>query len=142
MTVPAQYVDASADFRKFLVDLRDIAGLTTTNQAFTVLEGVLLTFRRRLDVSGVAQFATVLPPVLRAIFVAHWDPTEPRREFGDEAVMAREVQALRPRHNFASAASIRDVSAALRRNVDEAELDRVLACLPQGARRFWRAAGQ
>jgi uncharacterized protein (DUF2267 family) len=141
VTVPAQYVDASADFRTFLVDLRDIAGLTTTNQAFTVLEGVLLTFRRRLDVAGVAEFATVLPPVLRAIFVTGWDPSEPRREFGDEAVMTREVQALRPRHNYASDSSIRDVAAALRGNVDEAELDRVLARLPEGARRFWRTAG-
>jgi uncharacterized protein (DUF2267 family) len=97
VTVPAQYVDASADFRKFLVELRDIAGLTTTNQAFTVLE---------------------------------------------EALMTGEVQGLRPRHKFASETSVRDVATVLRRNVDEADLDHVLGGLPEGARRFWRAAGQ
>ena len=140
MTVPAQYVHASADFERFLVDLRDVANLTTTNQAYTVAEGVLLAFRRRLDVNGVARFASVLPPVLRAIFVAEWDPDEPERSFDDDDdVMTKEVQSLRPLHNYASETSIRDVAVALRKHVDEPAFDRVLAGLPQGAERFWSA---
>ena len=138
MTVPAEYVEASADFRRFLIDLRDIASLTTTNQAYTVTQGVLLAFRRRLDVRGIARFANALPPVLRAIFIADWDPDEPLRSFGDESAMVKEVQSLRAQHNFASATSIRDVAVALRKNVDEARFDRALADLPETAGRFWR----
>jgi uncharacterized protein (DUF2267 family) len=137
MTVPAEYVEASADFRRFLVDLHDIASLTTTNQAYTVAQGVLLAFRRRLDVTGIARFANALPPVLRAIFIADWDPDEPVRSFDDEGAMVKEVQSLRAQHNFASDTSIRDVAVALRKNMDEARLDRALAHLPEAAARFW-----
>lgn len=138
MTVPAQYIEASPDFRRFLLDLRDLAGLTTTNQAFTVAEGVLLAFRKRLDVVGVARFATVLPPVLRAIFVAHWDPHQPPSPFTDDATMTADVQSLRPLHNYASDTSIHDVATALRKHVDVEAFERVLEELPDGAVAFWR----
>ncbi len=52
--------------------------------------------------------------------------------------MTKEVQALRDDHNFSSETAIRDVASALRRNVDEAALDRVLAMLPEGALQFWQ----
>jgi len=104
VTVPAQYVQASEDFMRFLV----------------------------------ARFAGALPPVLRAIFVAGWDPTEPERAF-DDGVMAEEVRSLRPLHNYASETSIHDVAFALRKNVDEAAFDRSLALLPAAAVRFWHA---
>ncbi len=138
MTVPAPYVEASAEFRAFLLDLRDLAGLTTTNQAFTVAEGVLLAFRRRLDVVQVARVADVLPAVLRAIFVAGWDPTTRPVPFGDDAAVIRDVLALRPLHNYATASSRSDVARALRRHVDEARFDRVLASLGDDAVAFWR----
>jgi uncharacterized protein (DUF2267 family) len=38
-----------------------------------MVQGVLQTFRRRLEISEAIRFAGVLPPVLRAIFVADWD---------------------------------------------------------------------
>lgn len=53
--------------------------------------------------------------------------------------MTQEVQALRVAHNFAPDTAIHDVAAALRRNIDQAALDRVLAELPQGAAQFWKA---
>ncbi len=96
-------------------------------------------FRRRLDVRDALLFANVLPPVLRALFIADWNLDEPHRPFEDRAVMTREVQSLRPDHNLAPASSIRDVAAALRKNIDQAELDRVLARLPAGAREYWQA---
>ncbi len=138
MPVPPDYKRASPDFEKLLVDARDIAGLQTTNQAYTMVQGVLLAFRRRLSTHQALRFADVLPPVLRAIFVADWDIDAPPLPFGDRAAMTREVQALRPDHNLSPDSSIGDVAAALRRNVDEAALDRVLATLPPGAADFWR----
>ncbi|MCZ4089516.1 DUF2267 domain-containing protein [Ensifer psoraleae] len=139
MTVPMEYRQASADFDRFILDVRDIAGLQTTNQAYTMVQAVLQTFRRRLDVPDGLLFANVLPPVLRAIFVADWDLEEPQMPFAGRFAMTREVQSLRPDHNLSPDTAIADVAAALRRNVDEAVLDRVLARLPAGAADFWRA---
>jgi uncharacterized protein (DUF2267 family) len=138
MPVPFEYKHASMAFEQFMLDARDRSGLTTTHQTYTMVQGVFQAFRRRLDVREAIRFANVLPPVLRALFVADWDLDEPRRPFEDRTTMTREVQALRPDHNLAPDSSIGDVAAALRRNIDQAELDRVLASLPPGAQDFWK----
>ncbi|WP_245424440.1 DUF2267 domain-containing protein [Sinorhizobium sp. BJ1] len=139
MTIPMEYRQASADFDRFILDARDTAGLQTTNQAYTMMQAVLETFRRRLDISEALLFASVLPPVLRAIFVADWDLEEPTVPFSGRVAMTREVQVFRGNHNVSPDSAIADVAAALRRNVDEVRLDRVLSRLPQGAVDFWRA---
>lgn len=139
MPMPMEYRQASLDFERFLLDARDVAGLQTTNQAYTMVQAVLQTFRRRLDIEDAILFADILPPVIRAIFVAEWDLEEPRLPFSGRIAMTREVQALRPDHNISPDSAIADVAGALRRNIDEAKLDRVLARLPAGAADFWRA---
>ena len=138
MPIPSAYQRASVDFDKFMLDARDIAGLATTNMAWNMVAGVLHTFRRRLNVKEAIRFADVLPPVLRAIFVADWNTDEPSLPFDERSAMTREVQSLRAAHNFAPDTAIHDVAMALRRNINEEDLDRVLAGLPQGAADFWR----
>lgn len=138
MPVPVEYKRASMDFEQFMLDAREISGLATTHQTYTMVQGVFQAFRRRLDVKEAIGFANVLPPVLRALFVADWDLDEPRRPFEDRAIMTREVQSLRPDHNFAPPSSIHDVAAALRKNIDQAALDRALTGLPPGAVAFWQ----
>lgn len=138
MPVPVEYKRASMTFEQFMLDARDVSGLATTHQTYTMVQGVFQAFRRRLDVKEAIRFANVLPPVLRALFVADWDLDEPRRPFEDRTTMTREVQALRPDHNFAPDSSIASVAAALRRNIDQVALDRVLASLPPGASAFWQ----
>lgn len=138
MPVPAEYQRATDDFYKLLTDARDSAGLTTTNQAYTMVQGVLQAFRRRLEVNEAIRFLSILPVGARALFVADWDVNEPKRPFEDRVVMTKEVQALRAEHNFAPETAIRDVVYALRHNLDEAALDRVLATLPHGATEFWQ----
>jgi uncharacterized protein (DUF2267 family) len=133
-----EYKRASQDFEKFLIDARDFSGLATTHQAYTMVQGVLQVFRRRLGTREAIAFAGALPPASRALFVADWDTSEPRRPFAGEDVMAREAQALRAEHNSAPDSTIRDVAAALRGNIDAAKLDRLLSTLPEGAARFWR----
>jgi uncharacterized protein (DUF2267 family) len=137
MTVPAEYYDASRHFEAFLVRARDAAGLTTTNQSFTMVEGVFRAFRRRLSLDDAVRFADVLSPLARALFVADWDPDEPIRPFEDRAAMTLEAQSLRGGHNFAPDTCISDVAVALRASVDEAAFDALLARLPEGARDFW-----
>ncbi|MBL6616180.1 MAG: DUF2267 domain-containing protein [Reyranella sp.] len=138
MTVPQEYKRASEQFEKLLVDARDAAMLQTTNQSYTMVQAVLRTFRRRLDVKDALRFASVLPVGARALFVADWDVSEPKQAFADIASMTKEVQSLRPDHNLSPDSAIRDVAKALRQNVDGAALDRVLAELPPGAAAFWK----
>ncbi|WP_134500367.1 DUF2267 domain-containing protein [Microvirga pakistanensis] len=139
MTIPMEIQHASEDFERFLADARDTSGLATRNQTYTMVQGVLQVFRRRLEVREALLFANALPPVLRAIFVADWNIDEPRHPFQDRASMTREVQSLRKDHNFAPDTAIQDVATALRGNMDEAVLNRVLAALPEEASDFWSA---
>ena len=138
MPVPSEYQRATDDFYKLLTDVRDSAGLTTTNQAYTVLQGVFQVFRRRLDLKDAVRFLSVLPVGARALFVADWDADEPRRDFEDRSLMTREVQALRAEHNYAPETAIRDVAVALRRNVDQTAFESVFPMLPRGATEFWQ----
>lgn len=120
-----------------MLDAREAAGLTTTNQTYTMVQGVLQTFRRRLTIPESIHFAGVLPPVLRAIFIADWDTDESRRSFGDRAEMTKEVQSLRADHNFAPDTAIQAVVIALRKNIDEVRFDKALTTLPAAAHEFW-----
>ena len=137
MPVPSEYARASDQFYRLLVDARDSAGLGSTHQAYTMLQGVLQAFRRRLDVDEAIRFASVLPPLVRALFVTDWDVEEPRLTFGNRAGMTEEARSLRAAHNFAPDTAIEDVARALRKHVDEDAFDRVLADLPDGAIAFW-----
>ena len=139
MTVPSEYKRASLDFEAFLVDARDCAGLATTNQSFTMVEGVLRTFRARLTLAEGIAFASVLPPVLRALFVAGWDTAARPQPFASREAMTAEVQALRAAHNFAPDNAIASVAATLRKHVPRDLLEPVLAGLPSGAMAFWAA---
>ncbi|ABC90979.1 hypothetical conserved protein [Rhizobium etli CFN 42] len=138
MTMPSEYRSASADFDAYLDDIRADTLIDSRNAIYTVTQGVFQTFRRRLDIEEAIRFANLLPPVLRAIFVADWDPDEVKRPFEDRRAMTREVQSLRGDHNFSPDTAIRDVAAAVRKQVDETAFDRVLQTLPDGAEEFWR----
>jgi len=137
MPVPTEYQRATDDFYKLLLDARDSAGLMTTNQAYTMVQGVFQVFRRRVEIAEAIRFSSVLPVGARALFVADWDVDEPKRPFEQRAVMTSEVQQLRSGHNFAPATAISDVANALRRNVDQGALERVLATMSENARLFW-----
>jgi uncharacterized protein (DUF2267 family) len=137
MPMPSEYQRASLDFEQFLLDTCEASDLTTTNQVYTMVQGVLQTFRRRLTLPEAIHFAGVLPPILRSIFIADWDINELRRSFADRAEMTQEVQSLRAEHNFAPDTAIEAVAVALRKNIDEARLDDALTHLPTAARDFW-----
>lgn len=138
MPVPPEYQRARDDFYRFLLDARDTAGLATTHQAFTMVQGVLQTFRRRLPLPDAIRFANVLPPVLRALFISDWDPDAAPQPYSSREAMTLEVRALRADHNFAPDTAIFDVAEALRRHVDTDLLHQVLTRLPVGAVEFWR----
>lgn len=137
MPVPAEYQRIRDHLYDFLLTARDRADLGSTHQAYTMVQGVFQVFRRRLQIRDAIRFSNILPAGIRALFVAEWDVDEPVRDFHDRQDMIREVQSLRADHNFAPATAIRDVARALRKHVDNGELDRMLATLPEEAGRFW-----
>jgi uncharacterized protein (DUF2267 family) len=132
-----EYQRAGDDFEAFLAEARDALDFTTRNPTYTTVQGVMLAFRRRLSAEQVLAFATVLPPMLRAIFVAGWSPGEHVVGFPAPTDLAKEVQALRRNHNLSPTNSIPVVARVLRHHLDEAALDRLLPTLPEGSREFW-----
>ena len=99
--VPTEYQQATVRFYDFLTDAKIRADFPDSHSTYTMAQGVLQAFRRRLELSDAIRFANVLPVGLRALFVADRDPFEPRRFFEDRETMTREVQSLRPLHNYA-----------------------------------------
>lgn len=137
MPIPAEYLHSTKVFEQFMLDARDLSELNTTNMAYNMVVGVLHTFRRRLDIEQALRFANVLPPAIRALYVADWDTDEPQLPFTSTESMTAEVKTLRAIHNWAPDHSIEAVAKALRRNVNEADFDKVLLTLPTGAQRYW-----
>jgi len=80
----------------------------------------------------------VLPAVLRALFVAGWDPEAPPLAWGERSALDAEARALRPHHNLTPPAPIEAVARALRRNVRQPDLDRVLTAIGPEALAFWQ----
>lgn len=138
MPVPFEYSNAGPQFRQLLRDARDYADLTTNNQSYTMVQGVLLVFRRRLDIRDALRFADVLPAVARAVFLARWEWEAPILPFGDRSDLTLEVQAHRSEHNYAPDTCISNVAAALRRNTDTRALDSCLTRLGEEATSFWQ----
>ncbi|WP_439495142.1 DUF2267 domain-containing protein [Bosea sp. (in: a-proteobacteria)] len=140
MTVPPEFVHASRDFDRFLLDARETLGHATTHQTWYSVLGVFVTFRARLSVPQAVAFAQALPPLLGAMFLFEWDPTQEPRPFTPRAELAREAKAFRIEHSFLPDSAIEDVAAALRRHVDRREFERLLAELPPEAQAFWAVA--
>lgn len=137
MTVPQEYVHASRDFERFMNDFMQIAMLETHHRGYAIVRAVLHVFRDHLTVGDALRFAEILPAVLRAVFVENWHPAAEPPPFPGRTALVQEVRANRRDHNLASEASISEVAAALRRNVDNSDLDRILATLPPGAVEYW-----
>jgi uncharacterized protein (DUF2267 family) len=138
MPVPSEYQRASQHFEKFMHDVCEESGLSTSHAAYNMVVGVLHAFRRRLSIKDALRFANALPPVLRALYVADWDADEPKQPFQDIATMTKEVKSLRAEHNFSTDTAIHDVAVALRRNLIESEFELLLSTFPQGAIEFWQ----
>jgi uncharacterized protein (DUF2267 family) len=134
--MPYTYRHASAEWRAFLDDAKAEMNLESDNSTYTAIEGVFLTFRRRLTVEQALLFADLLPAVPRAIFVAGWRPALPL-PFAPRDVLTAEAQALRPHHNLTPVNCIEAVARALLAQVAAADLRRVLADFPPGATAFW-----
>lgn len=138
MPLPQEYQRATEQFYRFLQAAQENAGLGSSHQAYTMTQGVLQCFRRRLELAQAVRFGQLLPVGLRALFFADWDPAEGPVPFGGEAQWAEEIQALRKDHNFSPPTARQDVARALRAEVDPVGLERLLAELGPEAQAFWR----
>lgn len=141
MPMPWTYRHASREWRAFLDDVKEVTGLVSDNMAYTAIDGVLQAFRARVTAAEGLRFASVLPAVPRAIFVAGWVPRDPPLPFASRAEMTAEVRALRRHHNLTPDNAIGATARAVWRSVNHAEFSRVLATLPPGAQAFWTVEG-
>lgn len=137
MPYPFEYMRASDYFVKFLTDIKNISGLGSVHQAYTMAQGVFQVFRRRITIEDSIIFTSVLNVGLRALYIADWDPEEEILPFDSVENMNKEVKLLRSSHNFSTDTAILDVARALRKNVDEEEFNKMLNRLPEEARTFW-----
>ena len=119
MPIPWAYSHATKDWRAFLSDAKEQMNLDSDNSAYTAVQGVLLTFRRRLTTEQGLDIGM------------------PSAPFTDRPALIAEVKALRPDHNLTPDHVLEAVAWALRRHVDQGDLDRILADMPSGAAEFW-----
>lgn len=137
MPVPAEYERASAKFYDVLLDARNDADLWSTHVTYTMVQGVLQVFRRRVTPQQAIDFANLLPICLRALFVTDWDVSEQQKPFKDREALTNEVKSLRHQHNFSVDGAIEIVARAIRKQVDEEQFDAFLRTLPEGAVEYW-----
>lgn len=137
MPMPWTYRHSSREWRAFLDDVKDRMHLESDNMAYTAVDAVLQVFRRRLTAQEGLDFASVLPSVLRAIFVHNWDVTAPRATFDDREKLISEVKKVRVNHNLTPDNAIEATAWAVRRCTNGRDFERVLARLPDEARDFW-----
>lgn len=137
MPMPWTYRHASKEWRAILDDLKDRMNLESDNMAYTAMDGVLQVFRRRLTAQEGVDFASVLPSIPRAIFVAHWKIEDPPLHFTARESLIREVKQVRPHHNLTPDNAIEATAWTLRRYIDRLDFERVLARMPEGSVSFW-----
>lgn len=137
MPLPWTYRHASKEWRAFLEDVKEQMSLSSDNMAYTAVDGVFQVFRRRLTAQQGLDFASVLPSVLRAIFVHQWDISADPVPFDSRPAMTAEVKQVRVNHNLTPDNAIEATAWALRRCTNARDLDRVLQALPAGAKDFW-----
>jgi len=137
MPMPWTYRHASREWRAFLDDVKERMSLDSDNMAYTAVDAVFQVFRRRLSAQQGLDFASVLPSVLRAIFVQNWDVTMPPAAFEDRETLLSEVKAVRANHNLTPDNAIEATSWAVRRCTNPRDFERVLETFPPEARAFW-----
>ena len=137
MPQPWTYRHASQEYRAFLDDIKDRMDLTSDNMAYTAVDGVFQTFRRRLSANDGLLFASCLPSVPRAIFVADWVPQQVPVPWSTRDDLVREAQGLRPNHNLTPPNCIEATAWALRRCIRADDWSRTLERLPTQAQEFW-----
>lgn len=137
MPMPWTYRHASKEWRAFLDDVKERMSLESDNMAYTAIDAVFQVFRRRLKAHEGLEFASVLPSVLRAIFVHNWDVSKPCVSFSDRETLISEVKAVRVNHNLTPDNAIEATAWAVRRCTNGRDFERVLAKLPVEARDFW-----
>lgn len=141
MPMPWTYRQATREWQAFLADAQYAMDTPTDHSTFTAVEGVLRAFRHRLTPQQAIVFAQVLPSVLRALFIADWNLSDPPAPPGNRADWTAEARALRRHHNIAPENCVAATAYALRRAVLREDLDRVLSRLPPFAAEFWSTPG-
>ncbi|WP_299794451.1 DUF2267 domain-containing protein [uncultured Marivita sp.] len=137
MPMPWTYRHASREFRAFLDDAKERMSLESDNMTYTAVDAVFQVFRRRLTAQQGLDFASVLPSVTRAMFVKNWQVEDHPASFEDRDTMTIEAKRVRVNHNLTPDNAIEATAWALRRSLDQRDLNRVLKRIGPDAEAFW-----
>lgn len=125
-----------------MVAARDHAGLATTNMTWNMVVGVLHAFRRRLTLEQAFLFADQLPPVVRALFLEGFNPSERTTKYlGTASEILDEVRSIRREHNFSPDNAVESVGFALFAVLPSDTFNRALDVLPHDVRKLWSKVG-
>lgn len=138
MPMPMEYQHASADFEQVLHKVCLACNFSTRNQAYTLVQAVLVVFRRRLNLDQGIAFAQVLPPILRALFIDGWQTLERPIPFDGPDALGAEVLAFRGAHNFSPENGPAVAVAIIRNCIGTEVLDHFLTGMDENCRLFWR----
>lgn len=139
MPFPTEYASASADFDRFLDDLRVECDLETRHMAWQVAHSVLRVFRRHTDLRTLIDFASFFPPLIAVMILDElrgdhapepW-PTDP-------ALITAEVVAVRRQHSLTTERGIAQLAVMLRRHGGRHGFDEAVRHLPDEAAAFWQ----
>lgn len=136
MPMPWTYRHSAKEWRAFLDDIKERMDLVSDNSAYTAVDAVFRVFRRRLTAQQGLDFASVLPSILRAIFVAEWKIETPL-PFASRSELTAEAKAVRPNHNMTPDNAIEAVAWAVRRCTNRIDFEAALSRLPQETAEFW-----
>lgn len=105
--------------------------------ASPAIEGLFRAFRSRVPPQQVLAFGDELPSVMRAILIWRWDLAAPLKPWASRADIEAEIRALRRDHHFVPAGILDDLIWAIRKEVREIDLDRVLSHMAPEAQTLW-----
>lgn len=141
MPYPQEYQVASNQFQDFLTEVKSNCDFGSIHMAYTVTQGVLQAFRRRLSLEDAIRFSNLLPACLRALFVAQWDPFQKIiATVSSKEDLKKEIQSLREDHNYTYLIDdpVSEVYKALLKSIDHEKFNIFLDNLPVAAKSFWR----
>lgn len=103
-----------------------------------MFRAVLHRLRRHMTSAQVLDFADVLPPLPRGIFIERWRPAEPEPLTSEQAFIAEVVTALAP-HHVPPDTIIADVFAVLAEHTEPNAANTMQAQLPDPLKPLWRS---
>ncbi|NCC23271.1 MAG: DUF2267 domain-containing protein [Alphaproteobacteria bacterium] len=138
MSYPHNVQGALNTFQEWIVELTEMDGIRSPEEAYSALRAVLQTLRDRMPVEELAQFSAQLPMIARGIMFEGWDPTGKPEKFD----MQEFVDAVRRKlagkcGDIDPLSLVQNVFSTLDVHVSKGEMDDVRGVMPRDLKAMW-----